>query len=304
MKSVWRKIKESERITSLFEYYALYAIATAIAIKVYICPDVEISFGFETSKWSGGKSNLWWTISPAEESGKFYKSLYALENRRTATKTNTSKKDGNRSSNSFKTQNKKAAAKLLGELLEKADAMYRENTSKPETLKHFARALNISESILVDLIQKVYSKNAEEWLIEKGYIVRVSDEEKLSGYLKLADENFERTNKRPENLVQFFEIVKDATNTVPKLIRSVYKCNAEVWLKNNGYIVSLTAEEKLAGLLTELRKRYPEGSELLSDVKEIQQQNSDLRWYYIKMYSGTSIKDWLITNGLLAPEAD
>ena len=86
IKPVWEKIKKSGRITSLFEYYALNAIATAIAIKVYICPDVDISFGFETSKWSGGESALWWTISPVEESGKFFEHFDEFASRKTVAK--------------------------------------------------------------------------------------------------------------------------------------------------------------------------------------------------------------------------
>lgn len=86
IKPVWEKIKKSGRITSLFEYYALNAIATAIAIKVYICPDVDISFGFETSKWSGGESSLWWTISPVEESGKFFEDFDEFASRKTVAK--------------------------------------------------------------------------------------------------------------------------------------------------------------------------------------------------------------------------
>lgn len=82
MKPVWEKIKKSGSINSLFEYYALNAIATAIAIKVYICPDVDISFGFETSKWSGGESALWWTISPVEESGRFFEDFDDFVNRK------------------------------------------------------------------------------------------------------------------------------------------------------------------------------------------------------------------------------
>ena len=267
----------------------------------------------------------------------------------------------------IKMQDKKASAKWLAEFLEKADAIYTEPANKPETLKRFVRGLNISERTLVALIQKVYSKNAEEWLyenkyiigkeeklvmllkqadenfeksgkrpdsikqfisengsrkyifdlimsvhniqaeewlIENGYIVCASDEEKLSEYLKRADDDYKVNGKRPENLTQFLKVANGTVYTVPKLIRAVHNCSPEEWLRNNGYIVPMTGEDKLAELLAELKRRYPEGSELLSEVKDIQKQNSDLQWVDVTRYAGTNTKDWLITNGVLASRDD
>lgn len=78
----WKRIKDTNSISSLFEMYALQAIAIAIAIKVYICPDVKIDLSFETSKWSGGQASCWWVISPAEEKGKLFSTEKAYENYR------------------------------------------------------------------------------------------------------------------------------------------------------------------------------------------------------------------------------
>lgn len=50
------------------ELYIRHAIALAIAIRVYICPEASIEINFETSKWSGG--NYWWVVSSREQTGR------------------------------------------------------------------------------------------------------------------------------------------------------------------------------------------------------------------------------------------
>ena len=71
VKKEWEEIKNTGDLLSLFEKYALYAIAVAIAVKVYVCPDVTIELCFETSKYSR-EPFWWWIISPAEEEGRLF----------------------------------------------------------------------------------------------------------------------------------------------------------------------------------------------------------------------------------------
>lgn len=66
----WEKYVETNNFDyALNEVHSLPAIALSIAIKVFVCSDVEILLGFETSKYSDGEVDYWWAISPIANQG-------------------------------------------------------------------------------------------------------------------------------------------------------------------------------------------------------------------------------------------
>lgn len=66
----WEKYVETNDFDyALNEVHSLPAIALSIAIKVFVCSDVEILLGFETSKYSDGEVDYWWAISPIANQG-------------------------------------------------------------------------------------------------------------------------------------------------------------------------------------------------------------------------------------------
>lgn len=67
---VWKEIvNKNNWDMAMYELHILSAIAIAIAVKVFLCPDVEILMGFTTSKYTNGESDYWWAISPSAPQG-------------------------------------------------------------------------------------------------------------------------------------------------------------------------------------------------------------------------------------------
>jgi hypothetical protein len=65
----WQEFLKTKKLSVLHEVHYIPAVAIAIAIKVYICPNVTASFAFQTSKWEPEEGNFWWTISPDYPNG-------------------------------------------------------------------------------------------------------------------------------------------------------------------------------------------------------------------------------------------
>lgn len=60
---------ERDIYSAMYEMHILPAIAVAIAIRVFVCPEVEIILECESSKYSEGEIDYWWAISPIAPNG-------------------------------------------------------------------------------------------------------------------------------------------------------------------------------------------------------------------------------------------
>lgn len=65
----WSEFMSTGDLDCLYELYIIPSVAVAIAIKVFICPDVEILLGCETSKYSESEVDYWWAISSSAPKG-------------------------------------------------------------------------------------------------------------------------------------------------------------------------------------------------------------------------------------------
>lgn len=72
--------------SAMYELHILPAIAVAIAIRVFVCPEAEIMLECESSKYSEGEIDYWWAISSIATNGialdskaKYKKYLSRLE---------------------------------------------------------------------------------------------------------------------------------------------------------------------------------------------------------------------------------
>ncbi|MBO5065624.1 MAG: leucine-rich repeat protein [Clostridia bacterium] len=67
----WKLFLENENLNCLMDdgTQALTAIAIAVAIKVFLCPEVEISFSFYVERFDERCVEYWWAISPSAPKG-------------------------------------------------------------------------------------------------------------------------------------------------------------------------------------------------------------------------------------------
>lgn len=72
----WKRFLEKSKYSgerniysAMYELHILPAIAVAVAIRVFVCPEVEIMLECESSKYSDGEIDYWWGISSIEPNG-------------------------------------------------------------------------------------------------------------------------------------------------------------------------------------------------------------------------------------------
>ena len=65
----WRTFLDRGIYPAMYELHIRTAIAVAVAIRVFVCPEAEIVFGCETSKYSEGEVDYWWAISSIAPNG-------------------------------------------------------------------------------------------------------------------------------------------------------------------------------------------------------------------------------------------
>ena len=53
----------------IYELHILSAIAVAVVIRIFVCPEVEIVFECESSKYSEWEIDYWWAISSIAPNG-------------------------------------------------------------------------------------------------------------------------------------------------------------------------------------------------------------------------------------------
>lgn len=203
----------------------------------------------------------------------------------------------------------KSYGERLEEILQKANENYVLTNKHPETYDQFVKIVNSSRIILNNIVQNVYpGMNAEDFLKEKGFIVLLSDEEKLNEILEIADKNFEQTNKRPETFREFADAVGSTKVILINIVESVHHDDASEWLTQNGYIIPENPEEKLATLLDKadehfsLTARRPENMNQL--LKITGATLSNLSSLIKQVHQKFSAVDWLTENGYIKPLTD
>ena len=72
----WKRFLEKSKYSgerniysAMYEMHILPAIAVVIAIRVFVCPEVEIILECESSKYSEGEIDYWWAISSIAPNG-------------------------------------------------------------------------------------------------------------------------------------------------------------------------------------------------------------------------------------------
>ena len=70
--AIWQTIQRKDSLDSLYELHAIPAIAIALAIKLYICPEAGITLCFEFGKHS--RQKRWWVCAPGQLTGQWFQS--------------------------------------------------------------------------------------------------------------------------------------------------------------------------------------------------------------------------------------